>query len=58
MTAYRPVMGWERQDPDVPCTHPDGHEAVDVVTMRSDVPVSSLCEHCGARFRIVEQTPA
>lgn len=46
-------MRWERVPPPEPCTSPDGHSPVDVMTFGSDVPVDVRCDRCGRSFQVV-----
>lgn len=46
-------MRWERVEPVKPCTSPDGHDSIDVVTMRSHIPERVLCPRCGEPWQVV-----
>jgi len=49
----RNAIHWERLDPDKPCSSPDGHTPMDVMTMASEVPVSVFCQRCGQAYSVV-----
>jgi hypothetical protein len=44
---------WERIEPPEPCASPDGHDHVDVASMRSDIPERVFCPRCHREWQIV-----
>ena len=47
------MIVYERIAPEDRCVSPDGHEYVDLMTMRSAVPDDSVCPNCGKSWTIV-----
>lgn len=47
------AQAWDRIEPAVACTSPDGHEHVALMTAGSSIPESILCPRCGEAWTIV-----
>ena len=44
---------WERLPPEKPCSHPDGHNPMDLMLWGSEIPERVFCQRCGRGYTVI-----